>query len=231
MKWLAWWNLLFLLPGSAGLVLAFLSAIGVGSDHEAESDHDHDHDHDNDHDHGQGEHHGEAGFVSGALSLLGVGRVPLMILLTMLFLFFGFIGVSVNLLLARHLPPISLVPVALLTGLLGSYFLTASFGRAIARIVPKEESYATSFEKLVGQTGHVVLVLGASEAYTQVTDRFGNFQEIRCKELDGKPLHQGQAVLITSVDVNEHICFVVENDLDSREDSRDGEYQIKRGSQ
>ncbi|MBI2877713.1 MAG: DUF1449 family protein [Candidatus Tectomicrobia bacterium] len=221
MEFLAWWNLIFLLPGSVGILLALLAALGVGDDHgpdvdahvdtvaietEVEADLEADHEAD--------VHHGGGGLLADLLSLLGVGQVPLGILLTMLCLLFGFIGFGVNQLLAGLLPVWGFVPISLGAAALGSLFLTGSLARVVSRFLPAEESYVTSFEALAGQTGKVVLLCSPTEGYAQVRDRYGNLQEVHCQSLEGRPLQKGQPILIVEVQPQERICLVVENDLE-----------------
>ena len=225
MELLAWWNLIFLLPGTVGTMLVLLSALGLGHDPDMHTDLAGDahaeigagHDVDAHHEAGAGAgDHGVDSLVGDALSLLGVGRVPLMVLLPMLCLFFGFFGFGVNQTLSALLPVEGFVPISLGSALLGSFFLTGGLARIIARILPKEESYATSYRALAGQTGKVVLLLSPTEGYAQVRDRYGNFQEVRCQSLEGTPLRKGQPIIIARVQPEERLCLVVENELDGK---------------
>jgi hypothetical protein len=83
----------------------------------------------------------------------------------------------------------------------------------VARVVPKEESYASTFPALVGQAGRVVLTLGEDGGYAQVHDRFGNLQEVRCRSVDGQRLHAGQLVLVAAVEDASRVCLVVVDEL------------------
>jgi hypothetical protein len=225
MSWLAWWNVLYLIPGVAGLMLVFLSAIGVGHGHDMDHDMDHDadgghdHDHDQDHGHEQDQHSsGAKGHVGGGghglLSLLGFGRVPFMIFLTMLLLFFAFIGFGLNQLLAGRFPVAVFFPISLACAGLGTVVLTGALSRVVARLVPKEESYAASYDRLNGQMGKVILLTSTSEGYAQIRDKVGNLLELRCQELNGKPLRKDQAVLVAAFDSEKRVCLVVENEVD-----------------
>jgi hypothetical protein len=113
-EWLLhWWNLIFLLPfGLALMYLALYTLSGVtfgdgDLDHSFDADHDlgadagHDleADHDMDADHDPGNDGPASGHASGplaALSWLGVGRVPLSILLMVLLLTWGVVGFVAN---------------------------------------------------------------------------------------------------------------------------------------
>jgi YqiJ-like protein len=227
MELLAWWNLVFLLPGGAGIFLVLLSVLGLGGSHDA--DHDvpvhHDHDHDLHHDAplalpphagapGHEAGHEPPGLVAGALSLLGVGRAPLTVVLTILCLSFGFVGFALNRALGGLLPLWQLFPVSLGTALVGSTLLTGVSARAIGRLVPREESYATPFAALEGQTGKIVLLLSPTEGYAQVHDRYGNLHEIHCRGLEGAPLRKDQPILVVQAQSDKRLCLVVENELE-----------------
>lgn len=196
---LAWWNLVFLLPGAAGLCLAFLSTVGAHGDdasaHPAAEAYEgaaHDAD------------HGPLGF---ALGLLGVGRVPLGLLLTVLLTTYGAIGLAANRALTS-LP--ALLPVSLVIAAGGSLLVSALVSRVLARIAPRDETYASSFESLVGCSGKVVSLLPAAEGYARVQDHFGNMQEVRCKNLASTPLRPGERVVVARVESDQRLCLVVE---------------------
>ncbi|RME07030.1 MAG: DUF1449 family protein [Deltaproteobacteria bacterium] len=268
MELLAWWNLVFLIPGSMGIMLALLSALGLGEGGEhdlaAEADHDidvagdhdidvagdhdidvagdHDIDVAGDHDidvagdHDivvAGDHEGaiesgeggevspDSGFLSDMLSLLGWGRVPLMLFLTIFCLSFSFLGLGLNRFLAAFFfSPAVFFPLSLLGAAAGGGLLTGMSSRTIARLLPKEESYAVGVEALVGEIGHVVALLSPQEGYVQIRDRFGNLHEMRCKRLDGKPLSKEGSVIVARVDPQERLCFVLENELDAIEEPK-----------
>ena len=92
MELLQWYNLVFVLPILAAVLYIGLLASGLGSGGEGELDVDHDADlgHDFDAAHA----HPEAGahLLGAVLGLLGVGKVPLSILLMSLFLVWGGAG-------------------------------------------------------------------------------------------------------------------------------------------
>ncbi|RME51169.1 MAG: DUF1449 family protein [Deltaproteobacteria bacterium] len=251
MELLAWWNLVFLIPGSMGIMLALLSAIGLGEggEHDLAADADHDIDVAPDHDIDVAPDHdidvapdhdidvapdhagaveigegGEAspdsGFLSDMLSLLGWGRVPLMLFLTIFCLSFSFLGLGLNRFLSAFFSPAAFFPLSLLGAAAGGGLLTGISSRTIARFLPKEESYAVGVEALVGEIGHVVALLSPQEGYLQVRDRFGNLHEMRCKRLDGKPLSKEGSVIVARVDPQERLCFVMENELDAIEEPK-----------
>jgi membrane protein implicated in regulation of membrane protease activity len=236
MDLLAWWNLVFLLPGSLGLLFAALSAVGLDGGEDAQGDLHGDADapaelpgeveaaHGLDgHDlpaHGGLDGHDASdaagGVLMGPLLLLGVGRVPLMILLTSLCLLFAFIGLGMNQLLVGALAPWQALPLSFVTALAGSLVSTSLVARAVGHLVPKEESYATSFAALAGQGGKIVLLVSPSVGYAHILDRYGNLQEVRCQSLEGKPLYKGQPVLVAEARQAERLCLVIEDEIEAR---------------
>jgi len=221
MELLAWWNLIFLLPGIVGAMLVLLSTLGLGHGHDAggavHGDIDADHDADVHHETGAdgGDHESDSS-LKDALSLLGVGRVPLMVLMPMLCLLYSFLGFGVNQVLSGVLPVEVFLPISLGTALVGSFFLGGGLARIMARLLPQEESYASSYHALTGQTGKVVLLLSPTEGYAQVRDRYGNLQEVHCQSLEGKPLWKGQSIIIANVQPEARLCLVVANDLEGK---------------
>ncbi|MBI2571847.1 MAG: DUF1449 family protein [Candidatus Schekmanbacteria bacterium] len=252
MQTFAWWNLVFLLPGSVGLLLGLLSALGVGGDSEGHDDGDAEGDAEGDvhADAGDGtvvhvdaspdgDAHAEAAEAHGALipaatgtmphyghdaaadsalaailGVLGVGKVPLTVLLMTLSLLFALIGFTINRLLHGILPVPVFFSISLVAASAGSFALTGRICALLGRLVPREESYATSFAALAGQTGQVVLLITATEAYAQIHDRFGNLQEVRCESMDGKALRRGEAILVAQARAEDRVCLVVENELE-----------------
>src|SRR5690606_98666 len=88
--------------------------------------------------------------VLESLAFLGVGRVPLSILLMVLLLTFGAIGFVVNQ-LARELMPEHLVwLVSFPLGLGGSFALTSVIARSLSRWMPMTETSARRRRELVG---------------------------------------------------------------------------------
>ncbi|TMB07084.1 MAG: DUF1449 family protein [Deltaproteobacteria bacterium] len=197
---LGWWNLVFLLPGAAGLCLGFLSTLSArgddaGAHPAADADSEAAREADADHD--------PLGF---GLALLGVGRVPLGFLLTVLLTTYGAIGLVTN----RILPSMpALLPVSLALAASGSLLVSALLSRLLARIAPRDEMDASAFESLVGCSGTVVALLPAAEGYAQVQDQYGNVQEVRCKDVSSTPLRPGERVVIARVESGQRLCLVV----------------------
>lgn len=96
----------------------------------------------------------------GFLGWLHVGRAPVLALLALFLTAFSMTGLLCNVLglslLGRALPWFLTVPAALLVSLP----TVRTLGRALARWVPREETYAVSFATLVGR---VAVMLGTGK--------------------------------------------------------------------
>ena len=151
---LLWYNLIFILPfGLAVLYLLIMSFgilpidIGFGMDydldldldHDIDFDHDIDLDHDLDHDIG-------AGGAFRALSILGVGRVPLSIIGIAMLLLWGALGWLTNNVLEAFIQTSSAyATISMAVAFVGSLLLTSLLTKLLARFVPTSETYASSF--------------------------------------------------------------------------------------
>jgi membrane protein implicated in regulation of membrane protease activity len=190
---LAWQNLVFYIPLAAGLLLVLGSAV-AGHDHDGGADHgggaDHDHD---------GPHGGDHG-AGRVFSLLGVGRVPLTVVLMIVLLLFGGIGIILNTVLASlGLAPELYGPIALGASLVYTVLLAGQVARLVDRLLPTTETYRVTRQGFAGCTGTLLLPADASSGYAQVKDREGNVHNVKCRTT-GAALPKGTAILIVEYD-------------------------------
>lgn len=189
----AWWNLIFVLPFGTALVFLVLQAVGamhLHDGHDVHADHDAD-----------AVHH-DLSVFDKALSLLGVGRVPLSLLLTSFALLWGFLGWASNTILQPLLgsPALFIVP-SIAIALVGSALLTRGFASAMSRIMPATETYATSKRELLGREGVAASEISASFGRVRVKDEYGNLQEVSCRVKAGEqPIPDGAKVVLMSFD-------------------------------
>lgn len=191
-------NILFLLGLAAGIFFMAVTAVsGIGDGHDADADHDADID------------HGHDALVGRALSLLGVGRMPLLLLLTVLSLLFGAIGFLLNVVFSRSgLPPYIYGWLSFIAASVSSIALTRAVARVFAKIMPKTESYGTTNEELCGCQGVAVYSVTETDGMVQVRDWRGGLQKVAARTKDGEKIPMNGAVEILSYRENDN-CFIV----------------------
>lgn len=226
LNWLlAWWNAIYTLP--LAVVFVFLSvtsvislaggAFGEASDQEAEVDADHDvdvehdvdvdHDADLDHDadtaphvigdfDGDGDHDFHDVFT-GALVALGAGRMPLVMLLQVLLLFWGLTGTLLHQAAGAAGPAALLwsVPVSLVVSAVGTRGIAQAFGRFLRKV----ETRAVAQSGIVGRSGRVVYAVTPDEGTVSVRDEHGTLHRVRARTEQGR-LDSGQEIVIIGYD-------------------------------
>jgi len=200
---LSWQSVIFYIPLAVGILLVLGSAFG-GHDHGVGGGHDaaggHDHDHDADH------HHGPVGRM---LEMLGVGRVPVTVVVMMASLLFGGTGIILNRILASLNLPAALYGAAAVGGaLVMTAALTGWATRLLGRIMPTTETYVVTRHDFAGCTGKLLLPADATSGYAQVKDREGNVHNIKCRTV-GAALAKGQEILVVEYD-DETKTYVVD---------------------
>lgn len=190
---LAWWNLIFVVPFGLGLVYMGLYIATGLSFGEGDADVDGDVD-------GDGDHKIHLGGET-MLELLGVGRVPLSVVLMTLLMTWGFAGIVVNRLLFEVLVgwllPLVSIPVATVIAVSA----TGVLSRAVARLMPLDESSAWRKRDLVGTTAEALYPINSQFGMAIVRDPQGERYQIPCRVGEGAaPIAKGQSVLLVEYD-------------------------------
>lgn len=187
MNLLDWWNLLFVLPFLGAVLYLLLQAFGLtsdGSGGEGAADAGVDaegHPLGFVHAVGIHDHVSEAGLAK-ALSFLGIGRVPISIIVMSFCLIWGFTGWASNLLLQDALKsPLIFVWISLGVALFASITLTGLLSRLYARFLPTTETYAVPREALVGRTADVIHAVTQQGGTARLRDQYGNLRDIPCR--------------------------------------------------
>ena len=229
---LMWWNLPFVLPFIAGVGYILLMATGtvasehdvdVGVDHEfdagIDADHDVELDHDasvehaaefgHDHDHGLSEQQ-QTSIFQAMLGFIGVGKVPLSILLVTFCLLWGFFGYSSNIVFKSTLHfPLVYFWLSLAFAFLGAVFFTRTTATVLGRVMPSTQTYASKSEDLVGKTGTAIYDITPRFGSVQVRDQFDNLQEMPCVTADEQTtIAKGSKVLIVEYDGQREVFIV-----------------------
>ncbi len=139
------------------------------------------------------------GFMNGLLSLIGLGRVPFLVWLTLFLVAFAAIGASGQAL------AISLLGAPLHTGLAGvlaagaTLPVTGMLSRPIGKMLPKDETSAVGIDSLIRRDAEIQLgsATAGSPARSKVLDRHGQPHFVMVEPHDSNAtLNEGETVLL-----------------------------------
>jgi hypothetical protein len=160
--------------------------------------------------------HGDHGLLN-AISWVNAGGVPLLIFVLLLLGMFsiaGFLIQDIARALGGPLPTLIAAPAALVVAL---PFVRAS-SRLVARIIPRDESYAVDLGDLVGRVGEVVIgpLDQGLPGRVRVKDIHGNVHFVAATAAPtSPPLPQGASVLLVDRDDTRFVAVAVPDDLKS----------------
>ena len=176
--------------------------IGIGGadfDADIDLDFDADMDADLDVDGGEVDAGGGGNALAGALDWLGVGKLPLSILLTLWAAGFGLSGLAIQEIAqsstGSRLP--MLLPSLLALGL--SFPLLKASGWALRPLIPRDETEAVSTQSLLGSEGEIVVGVArrGRPAQARVKDKWGNAHYVQVEpESDVDEFAAGSRVLL-----------------------------------
>jgi Protein of unknown function (DUF1449) len=147
---------------------------------------------------------------SRVLSILGIGKVPLMLLLSVFCLIWGATGVAANQIfgLILRAPSLYIWP-SMLCAFLVSYVSTSGLSQLISRVMPQLETYGTEEALLVGRSARAAYELGASPGSAFLLDDQQNRIQVRCRTHDGSVIPGGAEVLLLEYDPQSRVFTVV----------------------
>jgi membrane protein implicated in regulation of membrane protease activity len=224
MTFLEWQNLIFLLPLGVAVIYVLLMSVGLSiGDHDVDVAHDvhldaaHDvhldagHDvhaeagHDAEHEAHAG-HDGHAHHLSllgSVLSLLGIGKVPISVILISFFSLWGGVGLALNGLFGAD----AIVKTLAFTAL-AAVGGTRLLAEGLGRLMPREESYHTPKEDLVGQVGEVLYEVTPSSGTVRLRDPTGNLLDLDCRSWNDERIPSGTRVDLVEYDPATDVFFV-----------------------
>lgn len=185
------YNLPFAIALGVMVLLALLQFVGVGDfeagDFEAGGDVD------------AGIDPGSASLGGALTTLLGLGRVPLLIWLMMFLLLFTVIGMSIQG-FAQSLTGAALFPwlAALIAGA-ATVPVTAMAVRPLGALLPQDETSAVGLDSLVGRRAVITTGYAAADhpARAKVRDRNGYLHHVMVEPHEaGSQMHEGDDVLL-----------------------------------
>jgi membrane protein implicated in regulation of membrane protease activity len=151
----------------------------------------------------------------GIMSWLGLGRVPLSILLMVLLITWGVIGFIANVILSPIMPwQWMAVLGSLPAAALGSVFITRVVVRVVGRFMPTMETYARRTGELVGTAGEATYDIDQQFGLAHVRDSRGDLFQVACRVYpDDKPIQKGTKVLLVDYNDDQKWFFVTPYDV------------------
>lgn len=147
--------------------------------------------------------------LSRLLSILGVGKVPLMLVLSIFCLIWGAAGVAGNQIFATMLrTPALYVWPSMVCAFLIAYASTSGLSQLISRMTPQLETYGTEEELLVGRIARAAYQLDASPGSAFLLDDQQNRIQVRCRTHDGSVIPRGAELLLLEYDPASRIFTV-----------------------
>jgi hypothetical protein len=180
----------------------------LGGDHDADAEHDQEVDKSNPLDAVRKSHYRDPAWLK-ALGLIGVGKAPLTVVLTVLNLMFGGLGMAGNLTVGR-----SWFWLTFAVALVGAVLIGGRISNAVGKIVPKTETYCPGSNDLVGLFGTVIMTVDQRFGQVHVRDQYGNLHKVLCQATDGETIPKGQQVVLVSYDREKRRYLVAEAQLE-----------------
>ena len=159
--------------------------------------------------------------VAGLVSWVNAGRVPLLVLLFLMLGIFSMAGFAlegVALGAGIALP----VWVAVLIAIAVTIPIVRVVGRAIARIIPRDETYTVSEADFVGQLATVAVgpLDQGLPGRVRLKDVFGNWHNVAARaSRESPPLAMGASVLLVDRDAKSFIAIAAPADLSAQQPS------------
>ena len=132
------------------------------------------------------------------MSWINLGRVPFLILLILALAVFALAGFVLQGLAAAFLAPLP-APAAILLAFAATLPALRVSTKAIARLIPRDESYVVTADDLIGATAEVTLgpLDQGLPGQVRAVDRHGNTHFLRTRAAPGAPaMEAGDRVLI-----------------------------------
>lgn len=143
--------------------------------------------------------------AAAPLHWLGIGRVPLLVLLIAFLAAFGLVGLAGQQ-LAQELTGTLVSPwLAIPAAAAAALPVTAAGSRLLARVLPQDETTAIDVATLVGRTGQIVVGTArrGAPARARVRDEHGQSHYVLVEpDNDGQAIGEGETVLLVRREAN-----------------------------
>jgi hypothetical protein len=134
------------------------------------------------------------------LGWLYVGRVPMLVLLVLFLAGFALTGFALNLVAHRFLGMWAPLLVSVPAAFFATLPIVRIFGAGLARLIPQDQTYAVSFESLIGRVATIVngTARQGYPAQARVPNEHGqNLYVMVEPEIEGMTFQSGERVLLT----------------------------------
>lgn len=154
-------------------------------------------------------------FGNRIMNILGLGQIPITLLIGIFMLTWGAFGMITN----RFLEGIMKFPLIYIWPSLGITFITSLFftrimTAVVARIMPQTETYGISRLELVGSFGHTIYPVSEKAGTVDIKDTYGTVHRVQAKtESSDETISSGQEVLIIDFDEEDKRFIVRINTL------------------
>lgn len=236
LEWItSWWNLVFIVPFLLALLyLGLYTAsgitfgepdadadfdadadgdVGVDADHDADLGAEGDFDADADADHDHDADHAGGSALGQALTWLGVGRVPVSLLVMVLLMVWGAAGFILNYLaiLWPGLPQnAAMAGISLPAAGLLSILATRGVSRLIVRFMPLDAAHVVRRHELLGLVGEAILPIDKQVGLAALRDGDGDLHQIPCRRHgDGPTIDKGTKVKLVAYNGKQKLYYVI----------------------
>jgi hypothetical protein len=159
----------------------------------------------------------EPGVLTKTLGFLGVGKIPISIIMITSSLLWGLSGWIAN----KLIPGFEVAPHVLVFGSMGIAFATMVLGtgflsRMLEKVMPTMQTFATTNADLIGSIGEARYQITSEVGSVTVYDQYGNYQEVPARARE--KITSGTKVVLMKFDKQNKVFWV-------RPDALDGERQ------
>jgi len=150
------------------------------------------------------------GWSHALLAMLGVGRVPVSLLVMFLFMTWGVIGFVVNQLFRDQFThPTPMAAISIPIAGIGAILVTRILASLVHRYLPMNETYATRRHELLGLSGEAIYNIDSAFGMVSVKDARGNLFQVGCRvAANAKTIAQGSQVKLVAYNADENLYHV-----------------------
>lgn len=139
------------------------------------------------------------GLLLRLMSIFGIGKVPLTMVLMIACFTFGATGLIVAIMVGDYLPEIFVGPISLTAAFATMFFGTGTLAEIINRYMPSMETYAYSLDQCVGTEAKVTIPVSPSGGKISFLDPGGDHRTVSARTFEGTSIPINEAVVITTI--------------------------------